>query len=108
MARTAERDERRRDEGRLVDRRLVAFGEPPGEPAGGDAGVAARILHRDQGSQLQSLDERDPTELTQRVLGDEQVAALDSSLEGRPRMALLGRTCLSGAGRPSDPSGDRR
>jgi hypothetical protein len=104
VACAAERDERRRDERRFVDGRLVTLAKPASEPAGGDPSVPTRILERDQRCQLQRFDQGDPADLTQRVLGDEKVAALDRPLVGRPRMTLVGRACLSGAGRRSDPS----
>jgi hypothetical protein len=100
----AERNKRSGHERRLVDRRLVTFLEPPRQPAGRDAGVPARILHRDQGRELQRLGETDAANLAQRRLGDEKVPALDRSLEDRPRMALRGRACLSGAGGQGKPT----
>ena len=61
-----------------------------------------RILDGDQRGQLQRLGKGDAADLPQRVLCDQEVAALDRSLEDRPRVALCGRACLSGAGREPD------
>ena len=55
MAGATERNQASGHERRFVDRRLVAFLEPPREPARRDAGVPPRILHRDQRGQLQRL-----------------------------------------------------
>ena len=70
MAGAAERNESSSYERCFVDRRLVAFLEPPRKPARRDTGVPPRILDGDQGGQLQRLDEGDAADLAQRVLGD--------------------------------------
>ena len=62
--------------------------------------MPSRVLHGDQRGQLQRLGQADAAKLPQRVLRDQEVAAVDCSLEGRPRVALCGRAWLSGAGRP--------
>ena len=79
----------------IVDRRLVAFLEPPRKPARGDAGMPPRILDGDQGGELQRLGERDAADLAQRVLGDEKVPAVNRSSKDRPWMSLRARACLS-------------
>ena len=57
MAVTAQRDEGSDGMRALVDGCSLVRLEVAGEPARGDAGVPARILDRDQGGQLQRLDE---------------------------------------------------
>jgi len=59
----AERGEAGRDQRGLVDRRLVAVLEVAQEPAGGDSRMPARLLARDQQSQLERVRETDPWKL---------------------------------------------
>jgi hypothetical protein len=47
-----------------------------------------RFLLRDQRRQLERLEQRQRSDLARRRLGDDQVVALDRSLEDRPRMPL--------------------
>jgi hypothetical protein len=91
MAGAAQRHERSGDEGCLVDRRLVAFLEPPREPPCRHAGMTLWILDGDQRRQLQRLHERDAADLPQQVLSDQEVASLDRSSEGCPRVPLGGQ-----------------
>jgi hypothetical protein len=82
-------------ERRFVDRRLVAFLEPSGEPACRDAGMPPGVLDGDQSGELERLDEGDAADLPQRRLGHEEVAAFDCSLEDPSRVALCGQSDAS-------------
>jgi hypothetical protein len=82
---TSERLQRRRSERDVVDRGERVRLEPALQPARRDAGVAVRLLERDQGRELEQVDERGPRDLgTQGGLGERDVAALDCPLEDRP------------------------
>jgi hypothetical protein len=105
VVRAAERLQAHRDEGDVVDGRVVADVEVAAKPASGDPAVAARVLLRDQRRQLEEVEQRGAGDLRpQRRLGDEKVAALDRALEDRTRMTLGCRdSLLPGAGRRCRP-----
>jgi hypothetical protein len=75
---------------RFLDARLVVRLQVAQQPPCRDPRPAPRVLLRDQRSQRERLDERDPPDLAGGGFGDEQVAALDRLVEDRPRMALRG------------------
>jgi len=82
---TAERLQRGRGERGVVDGGERVSLEPALQPARGDAGMAVRLLERDQGGQLEQVAERRPRDLgAQRRLGERDVAPLDRPLEDRP------------------------
>jgi hypothetical protein len=93
-----ESGERRRCERGLLDRRLLLFLEEPQQPACADARSAARVLLRDQDGEGERLVERDPPDLSGGNLGDQQVATLAGSLQGRPRMTGRDRDAFPGSG----------
>ena len=68
--------------------------------------MSSRILLRDQRDELERLVERHDADLAGGRFGDEEVAAVDRSLEDGPRMSLCCRACLSGAGRRREPNRD--
>ena len=90
----------------LLDRRFRALLEVTQQPAGGDAGVATRILPRDQERQLERLAEADPADLLRRRLGDDQVLVLERSTKDGAGMPLRGR-CSSSRGRDGFASLER-
>src|SRR5205823_9206169 len=55
-----------------IERRLVAVLEVALKPAGGDAGMPARLLAGDQDRQFERLDEADPPDLVRGVTGKHQ------------------------------------
>ena len=85
MVTAAECLKRRGREGGVVDRREAVGLQPAREPAGGDAGVAVRLLERDEGCQLEEVAEGRARNLrTERRLREGDVAPLECPLEDRP------------------------
>src|SRR4051812_45869212 len=88
MAITAEREEATRHHRGVVDRRIGADLEVAEEPPCRDACMAARVTLGDQDGQLEKLAERRSPEFAQHRFGDEEVAALDRTVERCSRMSL--------------------
>jgi len=78
------------------------FLEVEADPAGGEAAIAARLFPRDQCRQLERLGDRHAADLAGGHLGEYEVVVFERPAEDRSRMALRGRSFLSGAERPSE------
>ena len=74
----------------------------PDEPPRGDPRMASRIASGDEDRQLEQLTERRSSQLAERRLGHDEVAALARPLEDRPRMTTRGHCAFPGpaASRP--------
>jgi hypothetical protein len=79
----------------IFERRLLVFLEPEAEPAGGETGVAGRLLPRDQRRQLERLGDRHPADLSRGHLGQDEIVVFQRPPEDRSRMPLPGRRCSS-------------
>src|SRR5207245_1958986 len=80
------------DERRVIDRCIVDRLEIAQEPPSSHAAVPLRLLERDQGCEIEQVNERWPGDLSaQSRLGNSEVASLDRPLENHPRMPLRGQ-----------------
>jgi uncharacterized protein YaeQ len=61
-----------------------------------------RLFAGDQCRQLERLGDRQPADLPRGHLGEHEVVVFQRPPEDRSRMALRGRSFLSGAERPSE------